>query len=248
MSSKNTNKQVKPVKEITKVAVFDFDGTCISGNAPALLVWQLQDAGLTSRWQILRLATWGICYKMHLHVSYSWAIKVTFESFDGWPREHVDSFMKEFYDSRIFCRIRKRAVQEIKNSKDAGYYTILLSATVSMIPELAAKDLTFDHCIATRIKKLDNGTYSKFCDDKAVEGEQKVLKVREFCDTKFGKGNWRLVSAYADHFTDFDILELAEEPFAVNPTSRLKKIAKRKGWPILDWHGGEIKGNGKQTG
>ena len=46
-----------------EIAVFDFDGTCISGNSPVLLVRYLLKKGQVRTSVLLRILTWGIAYK-----------------------------------------------------------------------------------------------------------------------------------------------------------------------------------------
>jgi fatty acyl-CoA reductase len=41
--------------------------------------------------------------------------------------------------------------------------------------------------------------------------------------------------AFGDSIADLPMLEIAGQPHAVNPDSRLKAIATKRGWPILQW-------------
>ena len=47
------------------------------------------------------------------------------------------------------------------------------------------------------------------------------------------KINLKQSYAYADSFTDKEVMELVGHPIAVNPDKRLKKYAKEKGWKII---------------
>ena len=40
---------------------------------------------------------------------------------------------------------------------------------------------------------------------------------------------------YSDHASDAPVLEWADEPFAVNPHRKLRRLSRRRGWPMLDW-------------
>jgi phosphoserine phosphatase len=40
---------------------------------------------------------------------------------------------------------------------------------------------------------------------------------------------------YTDSFTDLPMLERVRHPFAVHPDPRLRRAARARGWPILDW-------------
>jgi phosphoserine phosphatase len=40
---------------------------------------------------------------------------------------------------------------------------------------------------------------------------------------------------YTDSITDLPLLEAVGRPVAVNPDPRLRRLARRRGWPIEDW-------------
>jgi phosphoserine phosphatase len=40
---------------------------------------------------------------------------------------------------------------------------------------------------------------------------------------------------YTDSITDLPLLEAVGQPIVVNPDARLRRVAKRRGWPIEDW-------------
>ena len=43
------------------------------------------------------------------------------------------------------------------------------------------------------------------------------------------------VRFYSDHVSDAPVFEWADEPFPVNAHAPLKALARRRGWPVLDW-------------
>ena len=40
---------------------------------------------------------------------------------------------------------------------------------------------------------------------------------------------------YSDSYTDLPMLEAVGYPRVVNPDLRLRRLARRRGWPVLDW-------------
>jgi len=42
-------------------------------------------------------------------------------------------------------------------------------------------------------------------------------------------------SFYSDSITDLPLLEVVKVPIVINPDRRLRKIAKKRGWPIEEW-------------
>jgi phosphoserine phosphatase len=49
------------------------------------------------------------------------------------------------------------------------------------------------------------------------------------------KGAHGHVRFYSDHVSDRPAFEWADEPVAVNPHGKLKRLAKERGWAIEDW-------------
>ena len=43
------------------------------------------------------------------------------------------------------------------------------------------------------------------------------------------------VRFYSDHASDAPVFEWADEPVAVNPHDRLRRLASERGWAIEDW-------------
>jgi phosphoserine phosphatase len=49
------------------------------------------------------------------------------------------------------------------------------------------------------------------------------------------KGAHGHVRFYSDHVSDQPAFEWADEPVAVNPHGRLRRLAEQRGWQIEDW-------------
>ena len=68
-----------------------------------------------------------------------------------------------------------------------------------------------------------------------MEGDQKIVRLREFADERFGAGRWVLDAAYGDHHSDRTLLGAARNPVAVTPDRPLARTAKSEGWCIAEW-------------
>lgn len=64
-------------------------------------------------------------------------------------------------------------------------------------------------------------------------GDAKAAAVKEFAITR--SIPLSKCFAYGDHALDGPTLQAVGRPFAVNPTSHLRRIAQRNGWPMLHW-------------
>lgn len=96
---------------LVHIAAFDFDGTCISGNSPVLLVRRLMKLGMLEKSVLARIMLWGIAYKLRLPQNESWVRGLVFRAFAGKPVSHVDAFLRDFYDSDVASLFRERATR-----------------------------------------------------------------------------------------------------------------------------------------
>jgi HAD superfamily hydrolase (TIGR01490 family) len=66
-----------------------------------------------------------------------------------------------------------------------------------------------------------------------MSGNAKCLAARALAEQR----DLRLEQSYAygDQIADLPMLGAVGHPFAVNPAARLRRIARKRGWPVCDW-------------
>ncbi|MBQ9041181.1 MAG: HAD-IB family hydrolase [Eggerthellaceae bacterium] len=218
-----------------QVAVFDFDGTSIEGSSPSWLVNRLIFSRKITPITSLKIGLWGLAYKWHLPQNEAWVRGQVFTAFEGKPKEEVDRYLRNFYDEWIARRFRPKADEAMQQRADEGCEVIVVSATFEPILLRAMESHPFTHQISTRMKVAEDGTYTREVDGRPVEGEEKLIALKHWCDGHYGEDNWELAYAYGDHHSDEPLLAAAKHPFAITPNTGMTKIAKQRNWPILDW-------------
>ncbi|MDO4183131.1 MAG: HAD-IB family hydrolase [Coriobacteriia bacterium] len=218
-----------------KLALFDFDGTSIGGNSPVVLVKWLVARHQLKLSYFTRILGWGICYKLHLPQNESWVRGLVFSAFEGLKVEDVDVFLRKFYDDRLETIFRKEAHQAMLDCKAQGCKIMMVSATFEPLILQCMEHHPVDYQVSTRMRQTPDGCYTRQVDGLPVEGVEKIRVVRKFANKEFGEGNWTIAYAYGDHYSDKAMLDAAEHPHAVCPDNTLKRYAKLKNWPILEW-------------
>ncbi|HAM14992.1 MAG TPA: HAD-IB family hydrolase [Eggerthellaceae bacterium] len=221
--------------EKVQIAVFDFDGTSIEGSSPSWLVNRLIFTLKISPITSLKIGCWGVAYKLHLPQNESWVRGQVFRAFAGKPKREVDQYLRNFYDEWIAHRFRPEAERAMRKCTEKGCEVVVVSATFEPIVLRAMEEHSFQHQISTRMKVAEDGTYTREVDGLPIEGDAKIVALIHWCDGRFGEGNWELAYAYGDHHSDEPLLAAAKHPFAVSPNSGMRRIAEKRGWPILDW-------------
>lgn len=218
-----------------QVAAFDFDGTCIRGNSPVLLVRYLAKKRMLAPSVVLRILLWAGCYKARLPQNESWVRGLVFRAFAGRPVAEVNRFLAEFYNAYIDERFRPAAQEAMERHEAAGHAVVIVSASFEPIIAAAMVRRPIQYAVATRMKVAPNGTYTNQVEGLPIEGPQKVEVLSTFCDELFGQGQWELAYAYGDHHSDRAMLGEARHACAVTPDRPLTRTANAEGYEILDW-------------
>lgn len=218
-----------------KLAVFDFDGTSIDGNSPVLLVKHL------CRLRRLRIRVfacillWGVLYKLRLPQSEAWARSLVFTAFEGRPVDETDAFLMRFYDEHIDRLFKPQIEDAMRGHAADGEVVMVISATFEPIVVEAMKSHPFSCQLSTRMCATPEGTYTREVEGRPVEGAEKLVAVRSFADARYGRDGWFIDHAYGDHHSDRYVLEQARHAHAVSPDRPLRRMARRRGWEILEW-------------
>lgn len=220
---------------VQKIAVFDFDGTCINGQSGSLFACYLFLRGYLKPLRALRLGWWGLRYELNLPCRQDEAREVVIEALGKFSADQVDQIMGEFHDKVLMKHYRPAALEEVARRKEEGCTTLLVSATFRSIAQRAAAHLGVDGYIATTMERDAQGEFTGRVEGSVVAGPEKTAVVRSWADEHIGAGKWDLAYAYGDHRTDIDLLSHARHAFAVRPDRSLRKEAVRQRWDILDW-------------
>lgn len=220
---------------VVRLAVFDFDGTCIEGQTGLLFSEYLRKRGYVSAANALKLVWWGARYVFHLPHRQDAPREYIFDGLSHYSVEEVLKIMRDFHNDEIVPRYRPKAVAEVKARKEEGCVTLLVSATFNGIAQPAAAYLGVDGYVATMMEKDAQGKFTGQVAGPVIQGEEKPRVVEQWANERYGKNGWVVAYAYGDHHTDKSLLSLAEHPIAVSPGRTLAKIARRNGWTIVDW-------------
>ena len=220
-----------------KIAVFDFDGTCIEGNSPVILVKHLASEHMLDKRELLHIISWALRYKFHLPQTEHKVRRRVFSAFKGKRVEVVDTYLEHFYYDKIKPLWRKEAIEQIDRLRSEGFVIIAVSATFEPIVRCALNDGLYDYQVSTIMRTTSDGRYTDEVEGKPIEGEEKVFAIKRLADEQFGEGNWELTYCFADHYSDIDVLSSAVNPVAVTPDSTLRRCATRNGWAIVQWGG-----------
>ena len=219
---------------MVRVAAFDLDGTIIDGESPLKLTTSLLRHRQLPLYKGIAMGIWGIRYRLRLPLVESTPRELLFSALTEPSVEEVDAEIMEVFERRIRKRIRPGAIREIERCREQGMKLILASASFKPITTTIARDFGFDGHVSTIMEEKD-GHYTGRVLGTPVQGGEKLRLLVQICTDLYGPRNWTLERAYSDHYSDIPMLEHAAEPIIIDPDNKLERIAKRRGWQIVDW-------------
>ncbi|HSQ98944.1 MAG TPA: HAD-IB family hydrolase [Sphingomicrobium sp.] len=150
------------------------------------------------------------------------------------PRE-LAPLVESFADRQVASNIRPGARQAILRDKAEGRRIVLATASYRLYADAVAKRLGFDDVIGTgSVIGLDDRVHARIAGENCY-GPAKMRMIADWVDKSGLKGIHGHVRFYSDHVSDQPAFEWSDEPVAVNPHGKLRRLARQRGWAIEDW-------------
>ncbi|MEO7654788.1 MAG: HAD-IB family hydrolase [Sphingomicrobium sp.] len=150
------------------------------------------------------------------------------------PRE-LKPLVDSFADVTVAGNIRPGARAAIARDKAEGRRLVLATASYTLYSRAIAERLGFDDVIGTgSIIGLDERVRSRI-DGENAYGPAKRRMIADWVEKSGLTGKHGHVRFYSDHVSDAPAFEWADEPVAVNPHGKLRRLAEQRGWAVEDW-------------
>ena len=150
------------------------------------------------------------------------------------PRD-LKLLVDSFADKQIATNIRPGARAAITRDHAEGRRLVLATASYRLYADAIAERLGFDDVIGTgSVTGLDERVHAKIAGENCY-GPMKMRMIADWVEASGLKGTHGHVRFYSDHVSDQPAFEWADEPVAVNPHGKLRRLATERGWAIEDW-------------
>jgi HAD superfamily hydrolase (TIGR01490 family) len=150
------------------------------------------------------------------------------------PRE-LEPLVDSFADAQIATNVRPGARLAIARDKSEHRRIVLATASYRLYADAIAQRLGFDDVIGTgSVIGLDDRVHAKIAGENCY-GPAKMRMIADWVERSGLKGSHGHVRFYSDHVSDEPAFEWADEPVAVNPHAKLRRLAEERGWAVEDW-------------
>ena len=220
-----------------RLAIYDMDRTIT--RAPTFTSFLLHAARRRHPWRLLLLPLVGGTVVLYgLKLIDRAQLKVRNQSLLVGPSIHpgeLGPIADSFADKTLRKNVLADAKMRIAADHAEGYRLIMATASYRLYAEAIARKLGFDATVATNtLAGLDTRVMAKI-DGENCYGPAKLRMVTAWMhDQGIARADAH-IRFYSDHVSDAPAMNWADEAFAVNAHGPLRKLAKSRGWTILDW-------------
>jgi HAD superfamily hydrolase (TIGR01490 family) len=215
-----------------RIAFFDLDRTLIAQNSGTLWVRRELRLGFIKPWQALQAAAWLTGYELGF-AGIDGVLQRAIASLAGVPERDLRERTAAFYEACVRPLYRPGARLAIEEHRRAGDSLVLLTSSSQYLAEHVARDLKLDALICNRFEVDQSGLHTGRTIGALCFGAGKLQYASDFAR---GRGA-RLEDSvfYTDSYADRPLLEAVGRPVAVNPDRRLRRLAAKRRWELLDW-------------
>ncbi len=143
------------------------------------------------------------------------------------PRRTGEAFGAEVLAAHIY----PDALRQIEADRADGYLLVMATASYGFYVEPIARNLGFDHMIATRSTA---GDPARIDGDNCYGPAKRAMVERWMEDHAIDRAAAH-IRFYSDHVSDAPMFALADEAIAINPHAPLERLAAARGWAVRRW-------------
>jgi HAD superfamily hydrolase (TIGR01490 family) len=215
-----------------RAALFDMDKTLIAKHSSELYVRFQRDIGEATWRDSVRLTTWLFQYSLGLLDAAGVAARII-GGYRGQVEAELIAKCERWYPDYVRPHLSGIGAQVVRACQAAGDFTAIVTASTRYASAPLARELGIEGIVATEVEVDAAGCLTGEIVWPLCYAEGKVVRAeRELSARGLALAD---ASFYTDSITDLALLEVVAEPHVVNPDPRLRRVAERRGWPILAW-------------
>ncbi|MFN3198635.1 MAG: HAD family hydrolase [Bradymonadia bacterium] len=213
------------------IAFFDLDKTLLDVNSGSLWVKAELRGGHITRVQALKASWWLTKYHLGF-ADIEDAFREAIRSLEGVSVDALADRATDFYHREVAHRYRPGAREAVEAHRAAGDTLVLLTSSSPYLSRHVVEDLALDHALCNQFE-IESGVHTGAPIEPLCYGPGKVDHALTYAEAR-GVA-LEQCTFYSDSASDAPMLEAVGRPMVVHPDPKLKRMARRKQWPIISW-------------
>jgi HAD superfamily hydrolase (TIGR01490 family) len=218
-----------------RLALFDLDGTLLPGDSDHAFGEYLVRLGWTDGTEFARRNDGFYADYQSGRLDIHDYIEFITAPWRTRPLEEAQAASRSFIDDIVRPMLRPAALELVERHRAAGDRLAIVTATNDFVTRPIAALFGVDALIATELERDAAGRATGAIRGVPSFREGKVARVEAWLGEQGTslEGCERSVF-YSDSSNDLPLLERVSDPVATNPGAALERLARERGWPVLE--------------
>jgi len=213
-------------------AFFDLDRTLLDVNSATLWAKHELLSGNISARQFARVAVWNVLYHLSI-IDIETAFREAVAHYHRRDYEELDDETRRWFARDVAHHLRKGARRALLDHRERGHRLVLLTSASVFEARAAATTWSLDDYLCNHFPIDGNGKLLGTFERPLCYGPGKLQRARGWASRE--GIDLATCYFYSDSLTDLPMLEGVGHPRVVSPDPRLRRTARKRGWPILQW-------------
>ncbi len=210
-------------------ALFDMDKTLLDTSSGQLYARYLYRNGQMKRREMARVFWWGLLSRLGVLDMQSLLPRLLAGA-AGDDEGAMRALCDRWFVEEVLPHLSERGQQRVAEHRAQGHVVAIVSASTQyVVGPLAAHLGIPGQYVCTRLVSRD-GRFTGEIEPPACYGQGKVVWAERFA-AEYGV-DLSASTFYTDSISDRPLLERVGHPVAVNPDPRLRRLARKRGWPV----------------
>ncbi len=218
--------------ESRRAALFDMDRTLIRKDSATLYTRYQRDVGEVGALDVVRVAWWLLQYTFGVIDAPRVAQKVL-AGYRGREEAAMIASCDVWFTDYVLEHVCDAGREAVRRHQEAGDLVAIVTSATPYAARPLARELGIEHVVCTELEVDERGLFTGRLVQPMCYGPGKIERAQRIAESEgFDLGD---ATFYSDSITDLPLLERVKAPVAVNPDARLRRIARRRSWPIERW-------------
>jgi HAD superfamily hydrolase (TIGR01490 family) len=213
-----------------RAAFFDMDNTLLRVETGMSWVRFLYRRGELPPRMLAKAIYWSALYKLAVLDMDAVFSKLTL-ALRGDSEHEMIAKCEIWYRDHVASEVAPAALVALEHHRQAGHVVVLATGSTQYAARPVARGVGIDHVLSSQLE-VEGGTFTGRTAALCF-GRHKVA----LAETWAAQHGVDLGASYfySDSFNDLPMLERVGTAVAINPDARLRRHARKRGWPTRQW-------------
>jgi HAD superfamily hydrolase (TIGR01490 family) len=213
-------------------AFFDMDNTLLRIETGMSWVRFLRSRGELPASTFAKAIYWSAMYKLAV-LDMEAVFTKLIEDLEGDPESEMLAKCEVWHREHVSKEVAPGALVAIEQHRQAGDVIVLATGSTQYAARPVARGVGIEHVLSSELQ-VDAASGRFTGKPQALcFGHHKVALAEAWAarhDVDLGASTF-----YSDSYNDLPMLERVGRAIAINPDARLRRHARRRGWPVIEW-------------